>query len=290
MNKKEIIYSGTISPNGIRNVHKHIVDLKSKSVTIVPLPPRLDLANHSPDGFAWGVSCYNGPDDINMESCPELNHVKNVGDLLVETTDALQLISEKIDAARNAIRHFHTLDMNDGTTFVDNAARRNGAIKKEALEQNLKKNLVANVQNVITANAKLRSIFTTLKDEKGMENMKNQEELKYKKSEITQKDSNLSAQTATSKNTNLNYDGSAQLALALLADYFGNQDDVALEFYQMFKRLFVADLREDSEWTVSQRRIGLLANATAYFFAAEKAEIAPDILCLLPERSRRAHG
>ncbi len=53
--------------------------------------------------------------------------------------------------------------------------------------------------------------------------------------------------------------GSAQLALALLADYLG--DERAREFYQEFKSKIIAALPQDKGWTLNEGEIDAALNS-----------------------------
>lgn len=49
-----VFYKGGIRPDGRRFVDRVEVDDDDNVISLRPLNPRLDLVNHSPDGFAWG--------------------------------------------------------------------------------------------------------------------------------------------------------------------------------------------------------------------------------------------
>jgi hypothetical protein len=53
--------------------------------------------------------------------------------------------------------------------------------------------------------------------------------------------------------------GPAQLALAILADAYGD-DEIAQELYQDFKWAFIAHLPQDKDWMISETAVITLAN------------------------------
>ena len=207
----------------------------------VLLPLRLDLSNHSPDGFEWGNN-----------TCLQIKTDASCAEFLKESQDTIanQSNSRVTDFVSTAKSFLKIPSMKGGKSDAHNATKKSGELKSERSGMNLKNPLEVNAVDADIKNVKLHCISTIEKDEKI--GTKTGEVQILKKSESIQNDLNCCAPTATSKNIMVS-NGGLQLSLAIVSDFL-NDDDLAFRIYHEFNWDYVSRIH-DQEWVLTEDQL-----------------------------------